>query len=240
MNSDCLSRDTQDSVIAPQLLMLWKSSREPWGVKDLESRYLYANPAYYDLLNINPALFTIPGCFDHDLPSPVADFASHFQRHDRCTIKQQDRLCSIEIHCYGREKLIQPYFFDKYPLYHQITRECIGSIFHARKVEDVSLQKQLCGKSPGYFLFYPPEPIFTEGELDVIFFVLQNMSSKVIGRHLGLSHRTVENKLQGIYQKAGVHCLRQFSEYSRHTGFDRYVPQKFLKPLSQLLMLDAG
>ncbi|WP_244267227.1 helix-turn-helix transcriptional regulator [Sodalis-like endosymbiont of Proechinophthirus fluctus] len=77
----------------------------------------------------------------------------------------------------------------------RITRECISSIFHARKVEDVSLQKQLCGKSPGYFLFYPPETIFTEGKLDVIFFVLQNMSSKVIGRHLGLSHCTVENKL---------------------------------------------
>ncbi len=36
MNSDCLSRDTQDSAIAPQLLMLWESSREPCGVKDLE------------------------------------------------------------------------------------------------------------------------------------------------------------------------------------------------------------
>ncbi|WP_234813614.1 MULTISPECIES: helix-turn-helix transcriptional regulator [Candidatus Williamhamiltonella] len=38
------------------------------------------------------------------------------------------------------------------------------------------------------------------------------MSRKLIALHLGLSPRTVENKLQAIYGKAGVNSLSQFGE----------------------------
>jgi len=224
------------SVLPAQLLMFWENSQEPWGVKDIDSKYIYANRAYYHLLKIDPRKFCIVGHLDDELPSPISEFASHFQQHDRQTMEHQDRLCSIEIHPYEADQLMRPYYFDKYPLYEEQTRLCIGTIFHARKVENVLLKKQLLSRAKlGYFLFYPPENVFTEKELEVIFCVLQNMSSKLIALHLGLSHRTVENKLQVIYRKAGAHSLSQFSEYCRHKGYDHYIPQKFLSPTSQLL-----
>lgn len=232
------SPDTKQpsSVLPAQLLMLWGSSQEPWGVKDIDSKYIYANLAYYHLLKIDPRKFCIVGHLDEELPSPISEFASHFQQHDRQTIEHQDRLCSIEIHPYEADQLMRPYYFDKYPLYEEQTRLCIGTIFHARKVENVLLKKQLLSQAkPGYFVFYPPEKVFTEKELEVIFCVLQNMSRKLIALHLGLSPRTVENKLQAIYGKAGVNSLSQFGEYCCHKGYDHYIPQKLLSRASQLL-----
>ncbi|ATW29116.1 helix-turn-helix transcriptional regulator [Candidatus Williamhamiltonella defendens] len=235
--TNSLPDTTQASdVLPPQFVMLWETSQEPWGVKDVDSKYIYANRAYYRLLNINPATFCIVGHLDDQLPSPIADFAPHFQQHDRQTMQRQDRLCSIEIHPYEPDQLMRPYYFDKYPLYEAHSRLCIGTIFHARKVEEILLKKRLLQDAkPGYFLFYPPENIFTEKELEVIFCVLQNMSSKLIALHLGLSHRTVENKLQVIYEKAGTHSLSQFNDYCRDKGYHHYFPQKLLSPASKLL-----
>ncbi|MCT8350236.1 LuxR family transcriptional regulator, partial [Photorhabdus temperata] len=40
------------SNITPQLIHTWERSSEPWGAKDLQSRFIYANSAFYQLLNL--------------------------------------------------------------------------------------------------------------------------------------------------------------------------------------------
>lgn len=226
----------ETGLIPPQLLYLWDSSAEPWGCKDVNSRYIYGNQAYYDLLNINPDVFSIVGLLDNELPSPVANFASHFQQHDLQTIEKKDRLCSIEIHPYGKDQIMLPYYFDKYPLYDKENIECVGTIFHARPVENSSLQGRILFNTvPGYFLFYAPDPIFTTGELDIIFCLLQRMSSKLIARFLSLTPKTIENKIQIIYEKAGVHSSYEFFNYCKKKSLDRYLPQKILKQESTML-----
>ncbi|XBS71596.1 LuxR C-terminal-related transcriptional regulator [Acerihabitans sp. KWT182] len=65
------------------------------------------------------------------------------------------------------------------------------------------------------------------------------MSSKNIARRLNRSHRTIENKLQQIYQKAGVHNLSQFQAYCKEKGFDRFIPQKFFRPGSRMITVDG-
>ncbi len=69
----------------------------------------------------------------------------------------------------------------------------------------------------------------------MLFFVLQNMSSKLIDFHLGLSHRTVENKLQVMYEKAGTHSLSQFNDYCRDKVYHCYFSQKLIISASTLL-----
>jgi DNA-binding CsgD family transcriptional regulator len=226
--------------ISQQLLLLWETSREPWGVKNIDSQYVYANKAYYELLNINRASMSIEGYYDDELPCSIAKFAWFFKEHDRNTLAVQDRLCSLEIHCYGPEQILKPYYFDKFPLFDNSTAQCVGTIFHARQFENFSLLKHLNGEQPGFFRFYPPENLFTEGELDVIFFALQSMPSKNIAKRLNRSHRTIENKLQQIYQKADVHNLSQFQAFCKEKGFDRFIPQKFFSPGSRMLTDDDG
>ncbi|TKI06558.1 helix-turn-helix transcriptional regulator [Martelella alba] len=221
--------------ISKQLLILWESSSEPWGVKNTDSRYVYANKAYYELLNLDPSSVRIEGHYDDELPCSIAKFAWFFKEHDRHTLALKDRLCSLEIHCYGPEQILKPYYFDKFPLFDNTTAKCVGIIFHARKLENYSLLEHINGEEPGTFCFFPPEDLFSEGELDVIFFVLQSLSSKHIAKKLNRSHRTIENRLQQIYQKAGVHSLGQFQEFCKAKGYDRYIPQKFFQPGSRML-----
>lgn len=132
--------------------------------------------------------------------------------------------------------MMPPYYFDKYPLYDKKHKECVGTIFHARPVENASLQgKILFNCEPGYFLFYALDPIFTTGDLDIIFYVLQRMSSKLIARFLSLTPKTIENKIQIIYEKAGVHSSYKFINYCQKKSLDRYLPQKILKQESTVL-----
>ncbi|ERT10336.1 hypothetical protein [Photorhabdus temperata] len=38
--------------ITPQLTKTWERDDKPWGAKNLQSRFIYANPAFYQLLNL--------------------------------------------------------------------------------------------------------------------------------------------------------------------------------------------
>ncbi|ETS33628.1 hypothetical protein PTE_00804 [Photorhabdus khanii NC19] len=40
------------SNITPQLTQKWERNDKPWGAKDLQSRFIYANPAFYQLFNL--------------------------------------------------------------------------------------------------------------------------------------------------------------------------------------------
>ncbi|WP_235667863.1 hypothetical protein [Candidatus Williamhamiltonella defendens] len=87
-NIEKIVREAQDtghssSVLPAQLLMFWKYSQDPWGVNDINLKYIYANAAYYELFNINPKVFRIAGHLDNELPSQIAGFASHFHQHNR-------------------------------------------------------------------------------------------------------------------------------------------------------------
>ncbi|WP_331251317.1 hypothetical protein [Photorhabdus khanii] len=48
------------SNITRQLTQTWKKSDKPWGAKDLQSRFIYVNPAFYKLFNL-PEDFNIIG-----------------------------------------------------------------------------------------------------------------------------------------------------------------------------------
>ncbi|BGI53591.1 MAG: hypothetical protein HamCj_19440 [Candidatus Hamiltonella defensa (Ceratovacuna japonica)] len=75
----------------------------------------------------------------------------------------------------------------------------------------------------------PPVDTFTEKELDIIFYAFQKLSLKDIATKLCLSHRTVENRLQRIYDKIKVNSLEGLIEYCHTTGLDHHVPKKWLR-----------
>ncbi len=75
-------------MLPTQFVMLCENSQELFGVKDIDSKYIYANRTYYRLLNINAAIFCIIDHFDDELPSSIANFYLHFQLHDRQTMQR--------------------------------------------------------------------------------------------------------------------------------------------------------
>nr|WP_315903386.1 PAS domain-containing protein [Photorhabdus kleinii] len=86
--------------ITPQLTLMWDKSDEPWGARDRESRFIYANPAFYQRLNL-PEDFNIIGLSMGELPSSIAEYAEEFHRQDQKAIQTMQRVTSLETHQLG-------------------------------------------------------------------------------------------------------------------------------------------
>ncbi len=82
---------------------------------------------------------------------------------------------------------------------------------------------------PSVLTLNPPVDTFTEKELDIIFYAFQKLSTKDIATKLCLSHRTVDNRLQRIYEKIKVNSLDGSIEYGQTTGLNHYVPKNLLR-----------
>ncbi|AWK15742.1 helix-turn-helix transcriptional regulator [Candidatus Fukatsuia symbiotica] len=219
--------------ISPQIILMCENSRDPWAIKDLESRFIYGNKANAALLNL-PSKFDIESRLDSEIPNPTADFACNFQEHDRKVIELKQNISSLDIYTYGREQITQPYISEKSPLHNQ-DGKCIGVIFHIRKCHFFPTTSFIGGKLPCSLVFDPPEDLFTKDELEVVFLAIHRMSAKEIAKELDLLDRTIEKRLGNIYRKIGVSFLRQLIDYCQTKGFDRYIPPRFFKPGSKFI-----
>ncbi|HGI5918112.1 TPA: helix-turn-helix transcriptional regulator, partial [Yersinia enterocolitica] len=111
--------------------------------------------------------------------------------------------------------------------------ECIGTLTNASKLNFISLSQYIGRRTPSVLTLTPPTDLFNEKELEIIFFILQPMTSKMVAKRMSLSHRTIENKLRLIYEKSGVRTINMFREYCGNLGLDLYIPPKFVKPCVQ-------
>ncbi|HGJ5857596.1 LuxR C-terminal-related transcriptional regulator [Arsenophonus nasoniae] len=198
-----------------------KHEKDPWGIKDLNSRYVYVNNFSHLGIKLD---FNIEGILDSELPHPVAELSSDLIIHDNNVIFNDKKEAVIQTSFNFKEKRLKPYFFEKRPFYNE-SGEIIGTIYHGRELANLCINIA----HPSVYLFTPPNDLFSNRELDIVFLAQQKLNSKEIAKYLNIAIQTVEVHLKSIYKKVDVHCLRQFIEYCKSTGFDRYIPQKFLK-----------
>ncbi|ADZ40536.1 TPA: helix-turn-helix transcriptional regulator [Yersinia enterocolitica] len=209
------------------LIRFWENSSEPWGVKDNQSRYVYANNRLHRLLAL-PDKFNMEGRTDGELPTPIAEFELEFQEHD-CKVKLlQDRITSVEIHAWDGRSYYQPYFVDKYPLMDEngISQ---GVICHGRPVEDIILTHLNKIKVPTSLILTPPSDLFSKRDWEVLFYILHSFSSMEVATKLHLSSRTIDNITQKIYKKIGISGRQQLVDYCYENKINNYVPQSFFE-----------
>lgn len=216
-------------------IRFWEHSSEPWGVKDNESRFVYANNKYNKLLAL-PDNFCVEGRLDGELPAPTSEFQAEFQAHDRKVELAKDRVTSLEIHEFGGESYVQPWFFDKYPLIDG-NGISVGTVFHGRAVENTTLIRLTKIKTPASLIFTPPSTLFSKREWEVLFYLLHEYASAEIANKLFLSNRTVCNIIQSIYRKAGVSSKRQIIEYCDAKNINNYIPQSFFNRTGSFLFM---
>ncbi|AHM74087.2 helix-turn-helix transcriptional regulator [Yersinia hibernica] len=217
-----------ESLDSLPLISVMEYSHEPWVVRDCQSRYVYVNQAGLDFLNL-PADFDIEGRLDNECPADWAEFAQQYQANDRKAEKSGKRVAIISTHFYGRDRILEPYYLPRFPIYNKIG-ECIGTLTNASKLNFTSLSQYVDHRSPSVLTLTPPTDLFNEKELEIIFFILQPMTAKMVAKRFFLSPRTIENKLTMIYEKAGVNSLNMFREYCGNLGLDLYIPPQFVKP----------
>jgi len=238
------------------LIAMMEHLSEPWGIKDPESRHLYMNKAAYLYTN-TPQKFNIEGQLDSDFPASWAECEEALIEHDRRTLASNGRVAVIETHYWFGQKSLTPYVSEKIPL-HDAAGEFIGIAWNAKLLDTMSPLKYIPQQKPGvlttdvsnnlfklldtmsplkYITQQKPgvlttevsNNLFTRSELDTLFLMLQRLSTKEIARIYNLSHRTVENRIYNIYQKAGVHTLSQFEEYCRQAGLDNFIPDRLIE-----------
>ncbi|HIF7278303.1 TPA: helix-turn-helix transcriptional regulator [Yersinia enterocolitica] len=209
------------------LIRFWGNSSEPWGVKDNQSRYVYANNRLHRLLAL-PDKFNMEGRTDGELPTPISEFQPEYQEHDRKVKLLQDRITSVEIHAWDGRSYYQPYFVDKYPLMDE-NGVSQGVICHGRPVEDVVLTYLNKIKIPISLILTPPSDLFSKREWEVLFYILHSFSSTEIAKKLYLSSRKVDNITQKIYKKAVVSRRQQMVDYCYENKIINYVPQSFFE-----------
>ncbi|OCA55877.1 helix-turn-helix transcriptional regulator [Photorhabdus namnaonensis] len=219
-------------IISSQVINTMEQSNEPWGIKDKNSCFIYANQACKRLQNISSS-FDYEGVYEYELPWDGAEFSKEYIAHDQKVMEQEKRICSLETHLFGKEQILSSYFLAKYPFYHE-DGSCIGVIYHGWQAQDFSFTRLFRGKLPASIMFQPPTDLFTQREWDVIFLFLQKYNSKQISRMLNISYRTVENHISRIYKRIGVHSGYQLEEYCRTNDYDLYVPERFVHPESRM------
>ncbi|RAX00748.1 MULTISPECIES: helix-turn-helix transcriptional regulator [unclassified Photorhabdus] len=219
-------------IISSQVINTMEQSNDPWGIKDENSCLIYVNLALKSLHNVSNS-FNYEGLFDYEIPWNGAEFAKEHVTQDKIVMEEEERICSLETHLFGKEQILSSYFCEKYPLYHE-DGSCMGTIFHGWQVQDFSFTRLFHGKLPASILFQPPTDLFTKREWDVIFLMLHKYTSKQIGRMLNISYRTVETHISRIYKRMGLHSSRQLEEYCRTNDYDLYVPERFVHPESRM------
>ncbi|TDB59054.1 helix-turn-helix transcriptional regulator [Photorhabdus khanii] len=204
-----------------------ENSNDVWVIKDNESRFVYANDImiYYSGL---PKGFNIEGKLDGECPAPWSEFEDIIQANDKNVMASQKTIPVLSTFTYrGREKIIQPFLVNFTPLMKE--GKCIGIVGHGKKLEIYSMYHFENNRPPDSLTFCTPD-LFTDREFDIVFFALQSLSAKDIARKLDISYRTVQSRLQIIYQKIGINSLSQLKEYCRGKGYDNYAPTRFINP----------
>lgn len=199
---------------------------EPCGIKDNSSTFVYANKAYHDLLNL-PKRYNISGRLDSELPATTSEYASMFQAHDRLVEKSGKRRSSLEIHPFGREQQLKAYFFDKTP-FPDSSGKTVGTFFHGRKAEHLSLRFYTTGDKAESLLLTLPNNTFSETEWMIIFYLRSHLCRKEIAIKMNKSEGYIKNIIAIIYDKAGVTNTRMLIDFIRENGWHRYVPEQLL------------
>ncbi|EYU13426.1 PAS domain-containing protein [Photorhabdus aegyptia] len=212
--------------IAPQLINMWKKSNEPWGAKDCQSRFIYANPAFYQLLNL-PEDFDIIGYSMGELPSPIAEYAEEFHHQEQKAIRTMQRVTSLEAHQFGESNVKQTYICDKFPLFDE-NNDCIGIFFHMYKTQDFSVSYYYERTSPSILEFIPPNNILTQTEWEVLFLTLRTQDEENIGKELMMSTEDVVDHIQSIYHKFNLPLHTELSDFCKKNSYHLYIPERFV------------
>ncbi|MFQ6247234.1 helix-turn-helix transcriptional regulator [Yersinia enterocolitica] len=227
---DLHGRSQGDFHIPAELIHSWKDLNEPFGIKDSYSRFIYANPAYLELLNL-PKDFDIVGRLDSELPSSMAEFSEQILFHEDLVKSNKKRITSLVIHDFVEPINTRAYFFNTYPFIDS-SGEVIGVFFNVVPAEELSimLYTKFHNKlNRGVFIGeYPISTKLTKREEDIVFLLMRGKSRKEISETLSKSIKYIENRELNIFSRLGVSTRKQFYDYGVSVGLLNWLPHSVL------------
>lgn len=216
----------EDNYLPKMLTNVLDQLPDPYLIKGLDSRYIYANLGLAKLVGVrspNDVLHKTEFEFNSRL-TENEDVVKEWHYQDDVVGTTRKKLSMLEIH---PGAVNYPYIVKKLPFYDD-DNQCVGVITYAKTLQTFTPNDFINGRCPGSLLLHKPDDFFTERECEIIFLKLQGRTCKNIGDMLFLSRRTIESNLQRLYSKVGVSHFDDFSEFCHNKNFHRYLPNRFL------------
>ncbi|MCU5772402.1 helix-turn-helix transcriptional regulator [Erwiniaceae bacterium BAC15a-03b] len=199
---------------------------EPYCIRTADGRFLYANMAMAKFSGLRSPYIMMERP-DYEIPSLLFDDEENLEawrQQDNIILETRKPLTMLEIHAGAVDS---PYLCRKVPFYSN-TDECIGTFCTIKYLEVFTPNDFIKGKLPESLLLNKPDDFFTEKQCEIIFYRLQGVSNKEISQILGLSPRTVENRMAQMYNKARVNHLDDFRKFCELRNLHRYLPKRVL------------
>lgn len=227
------ANDLKLSLLMRDWIPTWEHLDHPCGAKNLQSQFVYANPAYKKLLSL-PDKFNLEGRYDHEMPAPTSEFAEEFRYHDRLVEKVRERRSSLEINEFGPYRKLSAFFFDKLPII-DYKDNVIGTLFLGRRAVYLNTNFYLHTERPDSVLLTKPSAIFTEKEWEIIFLMRQNLTLREIAERIQRTVNTVRAHFTTIFNKAGVNNKEQLTDFILSNGWGCYIPEKYMNGKKHIL-----
>lgn len=206
--------------ISRQALHFFEQSLEPWGVKDIHSRFIYVNQAYIDYLEIKQDI----GNLSYEAVTAFGSFTESLIAHDQKVMQTGQRLEAIGTLLVGNE--YRSFIFEKYPFFDK-DGSVTGTVVHLKPFEHISIEYFLEKPFYGEATFTPPAT-FTDREWDVLFLLFRGSDRKQIAEKLGLSENTIRNIISRIFILTRTSSRNMLLEKGVKSGWHLYVPPRFV------------
>ena len=213
-------------VVPPMLSRSLDLLPDPYCIRIPDNPFLYANLALANFIGVKSP-HNIIGRLYHEISSNLCSLEEtidEWNQQDRNLVITRKSQSMLELHPHAVDT---PYICRKVPFYNN-DHQCVGVFLSIKYLEVFTPNDFVKGKLPGSLLLNKPDDFFTEKECEIIFFRLQGTSSKEIAEILCLSKRTVENRIAGMYLKAGVNHFDDFVAFCQQRHLHRYIPSRIV------------
>jgi len=213
-------------IISHTLASLLDLFKEPYAIRDLLSRTLYANGPMLRMYKVGRQ-DDLVGKLDKDVLSPLVEYDNvphEWAMQDRYVIKTKERMSFLEVHPRSQD---HPYIMTKVPFYND-DGICDGTVAFINILTTYSADDFITGDMPTSMLLTKPDDFFTEKECEIMFYRIQGMRAKEVAQKLGMSENTVCNYMQLLYYKTGAKQIEGFKAFCKRRNYHRYLPKRFL------------
>lgn len=230
-------KNNSQSLILPKILTnTLDQLHDPYVIKDLDSRYIYANRAVAKLAGVRSPenmLCKQDGEIQSRLTQNLS-IVDEWQNQDRLVAQNEKVITTLEIHL---QTVQYPYIVRKLPFYNE-SDQCVGIVMYSRSIENFNLNKYIKINAPSSLLLNKPDEFFSESECEFVFLKLQRMSNKEIATVLQLSYAAVDEQIGKIYEKCDVTHTDDFNEFCERRNYHRYLPERFIQQKENVFKKD--
>ncbi|HHH0681977.1 TPA: PAS domain-containing protein, partial [Yersinia enterocolitica] len=150
---------TVNSLSELSLISIMEKARIPWAIKDNKSKFVYLNESCLDLFDIQPG-FDFEGRLDEEMPCSWSEYSDDFKAHDRKAEQSREGAEIIVTSPFGRERILSPWYFPKFPIYSQ-NGDVLGTVFFGKKFNFISVCDFFKSLKPSVITLTPPVDDFS-------------------------------------------------------------------------------